>query len=366
MRTVSRILIAGFVVLAALITHPADALAKEPRNFSWDNIQVITATPGCGNEIWGSRYDSKGRVLGSKRLVRAAPGFQVIPKEIDYRTGQAPRNFLIQTFDCMQKKSRLYTWNIADRASQPRLIVDLPATDTMFDAAFDPASQNVVYLRWGPNSSMSVEMLPPTGGPTTQLWSNGASTTSITPTRLLMDTGGEYSLLGRPGSGAPSTTWIRLQLNSRTPMAQGYVSAQGPGSIESAATGAFKAFDSGTVYSSNGSQGWLCSTPGTSAIVTENRNCIAFRPVSAGFTGSKVGWSFGNVQGAGSSSSVLYWQGEGQNYVQPVSLDPTGLPAMGALLPLRGGPGATGAYMIPAADSERAIDGMKINVPVLN
>jgi hypothetical protein len=365
-RTSLRLLVAVSVAVAAFVLAPSGVHAKEPRNFSWDNIQVITASPGCGNEIWGSRYDANGQLLGSKRLVRAAPGFQVIPKEIDYRTGQAPRNFLIQTFDCTQKKSRLYTWNIADRGAQPRLIVDLPATDTLFDAAFDPASQNVVYLRWGPNSTMSVEMLPPTGGPNTQLWNNATSSTSITPTRLLMDTGGEFSLLGRPGSGAPAATWIRLQLNSRTPMAQGYVSATGPGSIESAATGSFKLFDSGTVYSANGSQGWLCASPGTSVVVTENRNCIGFRPVSAGLAGSKVGWSFGNIRGVGSSTSVLYWQGDGQNFVQPISLDPTGLPAMGALLPLQGGPGASGAYMIPAADLDRAIDGMKFNVPVLN
>ncbi len=361
--------ILGLVISSLIVTtmvHAPNVAAKEPRNYSWDNIQVITATPGCGNEVWASRYNSNGKLLGSIRLLRGAPGVQVVPLEIDYRTMQSPRNFLIQTYDCSQKKSRLYTWNIANPKARPLLIVDLPATDTLFDARYDPASQNVVYLRWGPGSSKSVEMVPPTGGPTTQLWSNGSSNADVSPTKLLMDTGGEFSLLGRLQNAGMDQSWVRLQLNSREPMRPGIVTSAGPGTIESTTTGSFKIFDTGTLYTASGSQAWLCASPETAVLVTEDRNCISFRPVSVGLAGSKATWSFGAVRGAGSSTSVLYWWGDRQNYVQSISLDPTGLPTMGALMPLKGGPGASGGQLIPAADTSRAIDGLKIKPTVLN
>lgn len=306
-------------------------------------------------------------MLGSKKLLRAAPGIQAYPFELDYRTNQSPRNLLIGTYDCNLKKSRIYTLNIANTKARPLLIVDLPPTENLFDAAYDPASQNVVYLRWGPNSTMSVEMLPPTGGPTTQLWTNTSSNIALTPTKLLMDTGGEFSILGRPqGSVGLQDTWIQLQLNSRQPMAQGYVSAAGPGRIESATTGSFKIFDSGSVYTASGSQAWLCASPKSAILVTENNNCLAFRPVANGLAGTSASWSFGTIRKAPNSTSTLYWWGESQNYVQPMGLDPTGKPTLGELMPLRGGPGARGTRLIPAPDFDRALDALKIRVAVLN
>ena len=366
MRHLKSLVIAiGIAVGAATLSAPM-AVAKEPKNYSWNDIQVITATPGCGNEIWTSRYDPSGKLLGSKRLLRAARGVQATPYELDYRTSQRPRNFLFSTFDCNMKKSRLYTWDIANSKSRPRLIVDLPTSDTLFDAAYDPASQNVVYLRWGPNSSMTVEMLAPSGGPTTQLWNGATSNVALAPTKLLMDTGGEFSLLGRPAGAGLQDSWVRLQLNSRLPMAQGAVTASGPGQIESATTGGFKLFERGDLYTASGSRAWLCASPPTAVLVTEDRNCVAFRPVANRFPGSRASWSFGAVRNASSFSALLYWWGDGQNYVQPIGVDPTGKPTLGPLTALRGGPGQTGSHLIPGADFDRALDALKIKVAVVN
>ena len=347
--------VAGLFVLSGLLAP--SATAKEPKNYEWDDIQVISATAGCGNTVSASRYGADGQLLGSRELITAAPRVQVKPLEYDFRTLRKPRNFLFQTFDCDLKKSRLYTWNLADKNSSPRLIVDLPASDTLFDAAFDPASQNVVYLRWGDSGDQSVEMVPPTGGPSTRLWALESSNVGISPTTLLMNTGGEFSLLGR--AVGEFGVWVQLGLNARTPMAPGYVVASGPGEIEDAAVGTFPEFKSGTVYVANSSRAWLCTSPRTAMDVEQDRNCVEFRPVSQSYLSAQVGWSFGSVR-ASDSSDLLYWTGSSQNYVQPVSVDPTGLPRIGELMPLQGGPGANGLTIIAAADFDRAIDNFKV------
>ena len=331
--------------------------AKEPKNYDWNNIQVITATGGCGNTVSASRYGDEGQLLGSRDLIKAASRMQAIPLEYDFRTGKKPRNFLFQTFDCDSKKSRLYTWNLANKNSRPQLVVDLPATDTLFDARFDPASQNVVYRRWGATGDQSIDMVSPNGGAATRLWAQNASNVGISPTELLMNTGGEFSVLGRPAG--EYGVWIELALNARTPMAPGQVATAGPGAIRAAATGAFPGLKSGTVYVADDSRAWLCSWPRSDVSIQNDGNCIEFRPVSVSTFSSQVSWGFGSVSSA-ESSTLLYWTGSGQNYVQPIDLDPTGLPRMADLMPLKGGPGAYGSTLIAAPDFDRAIDNFKV------
>ena len=71
------------------------------------------------------------------------------------------------------------------------------------------------------------------------------------------------------------------------------------------------------------------------------------------------------MRNAASSSALLYWWGDGQNYVQPIEVDPTGRPNLGKLTALRGGPGQSGSILIPAADFDRALDALKIKVPTV-
>ena len=349
------------VGLTTLASAPV-ASAKEPKNFDNDNIQVITSTSGsrgCGNSVEASRYNAKGKLLGSRTLIKPTPGIYVIPKDYDRLRGDA-RNFLFKTYDCDSSQQRIYEWTLSNKNSSPELMYSSSPGEMIGDVAYDRASDNIVFIRSSEGNTDSVDMLLRSGG-ITRIWEQSGDT-GFRPVELRTDTGGDLGIVGMTFGGAIS--WTEILVNTRRPMEQGYINKIGPGAIRSADVGGIDiSLNEASIYVASESQAWLCNWPGNSRDVRSDTSCVAFRPVDAGIVGPDVYISSGKAKGSDRMNAfrLLYWNGGlGRNYVQPVSADPTGLPQVGPLMRLKKGPAARARDLVPANDLEHAIDAFEV------
>ena len=369
-RNVSAVVAIATVGLTTLASAPT-ANAKEPKNYSWTDIQVITSTPGCGNKVEASRYNAKGKLLGTRTLIKPTPNIQVIPEEYDYRTGRKPRNFLFQTYDCNSKQQNIYEWNLAAKNSSPKLVRSTLPGEMLLDVSYDPASQNVVYIRWGQDDrDKSVDMLLRPGG-VTRIW-DGWGNLNFTPRKLRTDNGGELGIIGLTPQGPGN--WAEVLVNTKRPMEQGYINRVGPGDIRSVDAGTINAsggvgtgflsrLTPASVYVASGSEAWLCTGFDSEQDVRANKDCLAFRPIAGGFSRPDVHFGSGKAKGSDRMDSVtlLYWNGgPGNNYVQPVGVDPTGLARLGSFMQLDNGPARGALDLVPATDTSHAIDAFKV------
>ena len=358
-KKVAAVVAVAAVGLTTLASAPV-ANAKEPKNYDWTNIQVITSTSGCGNSVDASRYNAKGKLLGTRTLIKPTPGIQVTPQ--DFERQNSARNFLFTTYDCNSKQRKIYEWNLRAKNSSPNLMYTSSPGESIVDVAYDRASDNPVFIRWGEAfGDKSVDMLLRSGG-ATRIWDASLSTDYFTPLALRTDTGGELGIVGETYQGPAD--WIEILVNARRPMEQGYVNKSGAGRVASVDVGGIgRALTEASIYVASESQAWLCSWPGNSRDVRYDTSCVAFRPVAGKFYGPDVHISSGKAKGSDrmDSFNLLYWNGGfGKNYVQPVSTDATGLPQLGPLMQLDEGPAARALDLIPANDLDHAIDAFKV------
>jgi hypothetical protein len=338
---------------------------KNPANYDWDNIQIVTSARPvkCGAPISVSRYDDRGKLLGDKVLANSS-SWQLYPEDVSYTTSRKPVNFLFSAYNCRTNESRLYFWDLNSK-QPPKLVISVQDPTIVMDAKFDIATDRILFITWYKLAqNWTVEAIDRTGRNRQVLLDRPGAETEINPTQIIPDRGRIFRVGGDVDGSNSAWEVVGLYLEKpfdETPVASGY------GGFAGAASGSFGGlFDEGTIFLSENGSAYLCKglQPGA---VSSNPDCSVYRsPLKTDPFLSTVEWGFGRIAGAPSKSETISWFGTGEVVVQPAYLDSDGRPILGRGMNLKGGGASTVvASGVEAAHFDFALDALPYKTFIL-
>jgi hypothetical protein len=331
---------------------------KNPANYDWDNIQIVTSARQvkCGAPMSVSRYDDRGKILGEKVLANST-SWSLYPEDVSYTTSRKPVNFLFSAYNCKTDESRLYYWDLNSK-QPPKLVLSVQDPSMVMDAKFDIATDRILFITWYKLAeNWTVEAIDRTGRNRQVLLDRPGAETKINPTQIIPDRGRIFRVGGDVDDAI--SAWEVVGLYLERPFDETLV-ASGYGGFAGAASGSFGGlFDEGTIFLTENRSVYLCKglQPGS---VSSNPDCSTYRsPLKTDPFISTLEWGFGRIAGAPSESGTISWFGTGEVVVQPAYLGSDGRPALGRGMNLKGGGASTVVGSgVEAAHFDYALDAL--------